>query len=356
MSPESEEATELVYPDWFEAFIVDRQIRKPSAHTLKAYRQDFVAIADLMTNGSPATLAIDQIAKDQVRSAFATYARHHAATSIRRCWSTWNVLCTFLFTAELIDSNPMALVGRPKLPKTLPKSIPSPAVAALLDAIAKPTDKPRVTDWPERDLAIVLTALLAGLRAEELRGTNIGDIRTTDDGAGVIHVRGKGGKQRHVPVESGYLDAVRSYLESRATRIPLPPSRKTSPDPLTWWVGRAPLFVGRDGERLSRGTLQSRVARAFRLAGPDAQPVAGALVHGLRHTYATELAGADVNVYTLMKLLGHESMTTSQRYVTAAGTESRAAAARNPLYGLAANSAPVSNDELLALNPETSNG
>lgn len=74
------------------------------------------------------------------------------------------------------------------------------------------------------------------------------------------------------------------------------------------------------------GTL-SRIKRAFKLAGPDARPVPDALVHGPRHTYATELAGSDVSVYTLMKLLGHESMTTSQRYVTAAGTETRSAAA-----------------------------
>jgi integrase len=65
-----------------------------------------------------------------------------------------------------------------------------------------------------------------------------------------------------------------------------------------------------------------------------AQSLPGALVHGLRHTYATELADSDVSVYTLMKLLGHESMTTSQRYVTAAGTETRSAAARNRLYEL----------------------
>jgi integrase/recombinase XerC len=67
--------------------------------------------------------------------------------------------------------------------------------------------------------------------------------------------------------------------------------------------------------------------------GPT-QAVPGALVHGLRHTYATELDGSDVSVYTLMKLLGHESMATSQRYVTAAGTETRDAAARNPIYSL----------------------
>jgi integrase/recombinase XerC len=59
-----------------------------------------------------------------------------------------------------------------------------------------------------------------------------------------------------------------------------------------------------------------------------------ALVHGLRHTYATELANSEVCVYTLMKLLGHESMATSQRYVAGAARETRTAAAQNPLYGV----------------------
>ena len=103
---------------------------------------------------------------------------------------------------------------------------------------------------------------------------------------------------------------------------------------LSRWAAGAPLFVGRDGERITRGALQSRVRRAFRQAGPDAQPVRGALIHGLRHTYATELANAEVSVYTLMKLLGHESMATSQRYVAGAARETRAAAAQNPLYGM----------------------
>ena len=55
-------------------------------------------------------------------------------------------------------------------------------------------------------------------------------------------------------------------------------------------------------------------------------------MHGLRHTYATELANAEVSVYSLMRLLGHESMATSQRYITAAALDTRGAAARNPLY------------------------
>ena len=83
---------------------------------------------------------------------------------------------------------------------------------------------------------------------------------------------------------------------------------------------------------MTRGTLQYRVLRAFRRAGIDGDRARGALVHGLRHTFATELANADISAYTLMKLL--ESMVTSQRYVTAARTETRTAAAQNSLYRL----------------------
>ena len=102
---------------------------------------------------------------------------------------------------------------------------------------------------------------------------------------------------------------------------PLPCHRQAALLPgggLAAWPTAAPLFVGADGERITRGTLQYRVLRAFRRAGIDADRARGALVHGLRHTFATELANADVSVYTLMKLLGHEFMVTSQRYVTAA--------------------------------------
>jgi integrase/recombinase XerC len=123
------------------------------------------------------------------------------------------------------------------------------------------------------------------------------------------------------------------YLDSRAARFPETEKlRATSGSGLARWSARAPLFVGRHGDRITQGTLQSRIKRAFKRAGSDAQPVPGALVHGLRHTYATEPASSsDVSVYTLMKLLRHKFMTTPQRYVAAAGSETRAAAARNPL-------------------------
>ena len=190
------------------------------------------------------------------------------------------------------------------------------------------------SDWTERDRALILTALLAGLRADELLRANVGDLRRTDEGA-VIHVHGKGGKDRRIPIEAPLVEILEHYLDSRASRFPTTAKKRSSPaGGLAAWSPSAPLFVGADGDRISRGTLQYRVLRAFRRAGIDGDRARGALVHGLRHTFATELANSDVSVYTLMTLLGHESMVTSQRYVTAAGTETRGAAAQNKLYGL----------------------
>ena len=74
------------------------------------------------------------------------------------------MLCTFLYTSELIVANPMPLVGRPKLAKTLPKALPTASVAALPETLSADPQPRRRTDWIERDRALILTALLAGLR------------------------------------------------------------------------------------------------------------------------------------------------------------------------------------------------
>ena len=324
------------FPGWFDRFLADRGVRKLSATTMRAYQQDFVAIATLLAGDVPlGELPASAITVEAVRPAFATYAQGHAAASIRRCWSTWNTLCGYLFADNEIPANPMPLIGRPRLAPTLPKALPTPSVGALLAAAGgqgASSRKPRATDWPERDTALIATALLAGLRADELRRANIGDIETGAGGA-VLRVTGKGNKDRAIPIEAALMAVIEGYLESRDARFPGAAGR-TRAAGLAGWPAAAALFVGRDGERITRGTVQSRVKRAFALAGPDARPSPGALVHSLRHTYATQLATAGVDVYTLMRLLGHQSLQTSQRYVVAAGTETRQAAASNPLYGL----------------------
>jgi site-specific recombinase XerD len=106
-------------------------------------------------------------------------------------------LCTYLYTTELIVANPMPMVGRLKLAKMLPEALQPDSVAALLAALNADPQPRRRSDWMQRDRAMVLTALLAGLRADELVRANIGDLRHSDGGA-VIHVRGKGGKDRRV--------------------------------------------------------------------------------------------------------------------------------------------------------------
>jgi site-specific recombinase XerD len=258
---------------------------------MKAYRQDFDAIATFVAGGATSELSrmsLGDITTDSMRSAFAQYAETHEAASIQRCWSTWNVLCTFRYTSELIAANPMPLVGRPKLPKTLPKALPTRSVAALLATLNADPQPQRRSDWIERDRGLILTALLAGLRADELLRANVGDLRRSDDGA-VIHVRGKGGKDRRIPIEAPLVEVLEHYLDSRATRFPTTARKRSSPaGGLAAWSPAAPRFVGAEGDRISRGTLQYRVLRAFPRAGIDADRARGALVHGLRHTFATE--------------------------------------------------------------------
>ena len=178
----------------------------------------------------------------------------------------------------------------------------------------------------------MLTALLTGLRLDELVGLNVGDIRAVQTGA-ILHVRAKGNKDRRVPLEAPLLAVIEDYLASRAVRFPRRQRSSAPATSLAGWPATAPLFVdARDGTRITRNTLQYRVLRAFRRAGVDAERQRGALVYGLRHTFATDLTNASVNVYELKNLLGHESLATSQRYIDGAGQETRAAAARNPLY------------------------
>src|SRR6478736_9181932 len=143
----------------------------------------------------------------------------------------------------------MPMVGRPKLAKTLPKALPADAVAALLGALGADPQPRRRTDWMQRDRAMILTALLAGLRADELLRANIGDLRRTDDGA-VIHVRGKGRKERRVPIESALVELLERYLDGRATRFPATVKRRSCPGGgLAAWPSATPLFVGADRAR-----------------------------------------------------------------------------------------------------------
>lgn len=330
--------------DWFEEFLVYRSTAKPSPNTLRAYRQDYRIVAETLARTAgvrPDRLTPAVIDKGRMRTAFAEYADTRQPASIRRCWSTWNMLCDFLFAADAIVANPMSSVLRPKAPRTVPKAFHADSVERLVTTLQAPDDGARA--WPQRDLALILTGLLTGLRSAELIAIDLGDLRDSagDSAANakVIHVHGKGNKQRVVTVEPVVVDVLGDYLDSRARRFPATTRRRAAPDPWQRFAPTDPMFVGGDGARITRGTLQYRVERAYRRAGINGDRAKGALVHQLRHTFATAMADQNVSVYTLMRMLGHESMTTTQRYTSGAGTEVRGAAALNPAYGLVSRSA-----------------
>jgi integrase/recombinase XerC len=111
-----------------------------------------------------------------------------------------------------------------------------------------------------------LTAVLAGLRADELVRANIGDIRPAEEG-GVVQVHGKGNKDRRVPVERPLIAVIEEYLDTRLVRFPGSAKRRHTAGGMAAWPTTAPLFVGSDGERITRGTLRYRVLRALRRPG-----------------------------------------------------------------------------------------
>lgn len=302
-------------------FFLARRPKKHSEHTLAAYERDFKNImrALALVLDRPMTeITIEDLQIRVLRRAFAEIS-HQSEASIARTWSTWNQLYTFLVADGVVPGNPMAAIEKPRVPKSRPKAITGDdSVLLLLEVAAKGRQGAR-DPWPERDLAVVVVLLTCGLRLAEVLGLS---LRSIDGPAGdrVIGVRGKGNKERTVPLEPEVETIIDAYMESRLRRFP----------------GRIPrdaaLFVANSGEPMKRGGLQYLIESLYREAGIRTRVPRGALVHALRHTFATSLARNGATGTELQRLLGHESLATTQRYVDASAREVRAAARSNEAY------------------------
>ena len=300
-----------------EEFLRSRGALKQSPNTLAAYRRDLTGIGEVLARqagrGEPGRLELAAVTGRTLRAAFAEYAAPRAASSVGRAWSVWNQFFTFLVADELAPGNPMGSVGRPKAPHRFPKPLRGEDTPErILASAAAPVDHTRRrTPWPERDFAVLAVLLCAGLRSTELLELTLSSVGGRR-GERILTVRGKGGKERAVPVEPELEAVIDEYLESRTAKF-------GGRDP-----GRSdPLFVGGDGERLGRGGLQYLVSRAYREAGVSGQVPRGASVHALRHTFATRLAEDGASAVEIMRLLGHASLTTSQNYIDATAREQR---------------------------------
>jgi integrase/recombinase XerC len=310
-----------------EDFLGARAIRKPSVHTLAAYRRDLLAIARLLTDGDLApdgatplplaTLPISAVTTRRLRAAFGHFAAPRAAASVYRAWSTWNSFFAFLVADGRVPGNPMSAVDKPRVPAPTPKPLRGEETPErLLEAVAEGDGRQR-HPWPERDLVVLALALCAGLRLAELLELRVGSV-VGRPGERRVEVIGKGGRPRSVPIEPELDALVERYLESRRHRFGL---RSAG--------GESPLLVDRFAAPLRRGGLQYLVESCYRRAGIMDRVPAGAQLHALRHTFATRLAEDGASASEIMRLLGHATLTTSQNYIDVTAGQQRAAIKAN---------------------------
>ena len=218
--------------------------------------------------------------------------QNYSPATMARKIATLRSFHRWLEKRSLITTNPMLMIRTPKQSKRLPKAIDVEQVEKLLSA---PDDTNLLG---ARDRAILETLYSTGIRVSELVGINRGDI---DDPGAALIVRGKGRKERIVPLGSHAMAALRHYagvLDAELVR------NGQSPDPI------APLFINKHGGRLSTRSVRRKVSKYLAQAGldPNISP------HTLRHSFATHLLDNGADLRSVQELLGHQSLSTTQVY------------------------------------------
>ncbi|MDT5039326.1 MAG: hypothetical protein QOE51_311 [Actinoplanes sp.] len=299
-------------------FLGARAVRKPSVHTLAAYRRDLTCVLALLAEGAgrdPDVLPLGDLSPRALRAAFARFAGNRAPASVYRAWSSWNSFFTFLVTDGVVAGNPMSAVDKPRVAAPCPKPLRGEDTPEQLLQAVHQADERQRDPWPERDVLVLALALCAGLRLSELLALRAGSLLGRP-GERRVEVAGKGGRPRTVPIEPELDAVVDRYVQSRRVRF-----GRVSP--------AAPLLVDRRGEPLRRGGLQYLVSSCFQRAGIADRVPRGAQLHALRHTFATRLAEDGANASEIMRLLGHASLTTSQNYIEVTAAQQRAAVRAN---------------------------
>ncbi len=254
--------------------------RAVSAHTLRAYRKD---LGDFFEYVKTEPDKIDMI---DVRGFIAEQIKKGLnKTTVSRRLASIRSFFKFLCREGYIKSNPAKLVPNPKIPKLLPRFLSVDDVFSLVE-------KPEGIGFiPVRDKAILELLYSSGLRVSELSGLNIDDLNIKGN---LIKIRGKGKKERIVPVGSKAIDAIKSYMIDRM---------------LLKSKDRA-LFLNRMGTRLTdRGVrrIVVKYAKALTISGQIGP-------HTLRHTFATHLLQGGADLRVIQELLGHSSLSTTQKY------------------------------------------
>ncbi|MBT0665390.1 tyrosine recombinase XerC [Geobacter pelophilus] len=255
-----------------------------SPHTLAAYRSDLEQFAGFVREELGESALPEAVGHLLIRRFLAKLAKGHARSSIGRKLAAIRSWYRYLVRQGRMEQNPAELVSTPKKEKTVPYHLSIDDVTALVEA---PTGtEPLVL----RDRAILELLYSSGVRVSELTGLNIAAL---DLDAGLVKVLGKGGKERIVPLGSHAVKAIAAYLQA------LPPEQ----------LDRA-LFLNFRGSRLTRRSV-ARIVDRYILNLATMKKVSP---HSLRHTFATHLLESGVDLRAIQELLGHSSLSTTQKY------------------------------------------
>ena len=241
------------------------------------------------------TLKVDQLLlstqTDTVRAylAFLNEKQYSKATIARKL-ATLRSFYKFLVKRSQVSSNPVVAVRTPKQEKKLPRFLEYEEVKTLLDT-------PPVNSWlGARDRAILETLYSTGIRVSELVALNMDDVDFLGE---VVHIRGKGKKERIAPIGSSALQVIQHYMEFRNKRA----QSNNNFDSKV-------LFVNKHGRRLSTRSVRRKMDKYLKMAGLD--PAISP--HTLRHSFATHMLNNGADLRSVQELLGHQSLSTTQIY------------------------------------------
>ncbi len=284
--------------------------RASSPHTLRAYDRELhnFAIFTQQKLGNPAPSAIDH---KHIRAYLGElYGRGLSKASVARALAALRSWFKWMARHGHVEQNAASLVSTPKLPKHLPRVPSIEQMNRTVDLLAgSSTTKEQAdttgqaeTAWPERDRVIFELLYGCGIRNAELTGLNLADIHWANE---VILVRGKGRKQRYVPLGDAAAEALRAYLPEREAR--LTSARKSSSALLL--NSRLKPAAGGDPRLTTRSV--GRIVKTLAIANglsADTHP------HTLRHAFGTHMLEEGADLRAIQELLGHERLSTTQRY------------------------------------------
>ena len=263
---------------------------RASVHTIRAYRRDVEVFLDGLEEQLGRPAGPEDLTVRAIRGHLAQLHRTLAPSTVARKLSVLRTFGEFLRREGLVEDNPVLLVQRPRQGQKLPVALPPEDVLLLVE---NPTAGPRQL----RDRALLEILYGGGLRVGECVGLDLDHLRWERDRLMVRVVSGKGGKDRVVPLGRPAAQAVRAYLSVRdALLTPGSPPQA--------------LFIANRGGRLGARTARNLVYRRCEDTGARARVGP----HGLRHSFATHLLQSGCDIRTIQTMLGHSSLSTTQRY------------------------------------------